>query len=346
LVQKVVDINPYLMIAWSGHQVAASVVVKELRELCAGKPVRNAVVRDYLASLGNQQDRMLADLSVIGLQVDHEGVPQAFGRHVMQMHGLPDGTDALYAGTGGDHFAATIRGQDRALARIEGPPWFVAMSRAHAIQGSCLLREMWSPPSKADGTENPLTCFYGGGYELAMTDEAEGAQRVVRKIGGTVLAFWEARIEQSGRVNVIPPSLFIKRAYWGRNLVLRWGRTAAWRRGRSTLIADASQECAVVPPVDEYGPPVILDRDLWPRFSAASEGHAILVTSPSGRRKIMGWLGHNPSVLRRAFSFTDLPSGEVQVIVDTDAPIFVRQYVEQMRSVGALESVAHVGECR
>jgi hypothetical protein len=136
------------------------------------------------------------------------------------------------------------------------------------MQGLFFAREINARSPATDTTSNPLLSFYGGGWEYAFAQAG-----VVSKLGDTTFFFWNASVSPTG-VTLEPPSLVLKREYFGPVMIHRWLRgdgTSEWSTPWS------AQKCVAIQPVIGGQEIDLSNAALWPPYESRFQVHVILL---------------------------------------------------------------------
>lgn len=204
LTQKVIVICPNMVIAWAGHEVAAAMVIRELRELAA-----SGLTPDKLAFFFEQlpDDVKGLDLQLTGFYVHEErGYLIDFSEVKVDSGKF---SDLRLIGSGAEVFEKMlgnyqwVHGSSRGVDVERGE--FLSTSMMFA--GMLLELELRSRPTS-------LHCYFGGGYEVVL-----GEAGAFRKLDDVTHVYWKILVTEDG-VGITQPFYIQKQFYRGAALMI------------------------------------------------------------------------------------------------------------------------------
>jgi hypothetical protein len=282
LFRKLIEISPYLCVAWSGGQGGAIRMAEDMRRVAGEGPVPKKAFQQHMDAISRCP--VTARMSMIALAVYDTGETDMLARNVRSIDGIPNGMKA-FCGGGGKFDAIDLIAHRGALREI-GSDEELVLGLAHKLIGTFYGRE--SAPGDGASGQNPLRSAtrYGGGYEVAFVRDG----RIVCD-GDTTVLFWKGHLSARGVLKLHPPKLFVRRAYVEGHLMLRWGSVGkSWSDSIEMPYAD--QHCVLVPQVDEpaaSNPEQVrsVSSDLYPAFSALYEASIVNLTAQNGPKYIL-----------------------------------------------------------
>jgi hypothetical protein len=207
LAQKIAVISDDFAVAWSGTQIYARTVIRELTEHFRATRPTDEDLRAYFNQLPDQMADDLTLLAMVamsptrmfhfGFGAEEENDPR-FG--VFRMGGSGHGAVA--------GFLRRIQNFTENDGR-QMTPFAKAIGCALTMSGELLAREIFA-------TDN-LWEFFGGGYEVLTRVEGRW-----KKLDDVLTIFWVARQTNSGGVELVThPIRVIRQAYFGDLLAIR-----------------------------------------------------------------------------------------------------------------------------
>jgi hypothetical protein len=204
LTQKVIVICQDMVIAWAGHEVAATMAIRELRELAISglTPEKLALFFEQLPD-----DVKGLDLQLTGFYVYEErGYLIDFNEVKVDSEKF---SDLRLIGSGAEVFEKMlgnyqwVNGNSRGLDVERGE--FLSTSMMFA--GMLLELELRNMPTS-------LHCYFGGGYEVVL-----GEAGAFRKLDDVTHVYWKIQVSEEG-VGITKPFHIQKQFYRGTDLMI------------------------------------------------------------------------------------------------------------------------------
>jgi hypothetical protein len=200
-----------LVIGWTGWPIEAKTVIKELIERNRVAAFTYDSLKSYLDSL----DESTKDhLSLVGYVIEHGKVftfAWGWNRHVFE---TPTLGRIVVAGIGTDDLEHLFR--ERLLGELTAnmDPGPLGMAVAYSLTLSGYLIQ-----SETD-TLHSLRCHYGGGYEIAISNQ----QGKFTKLDDITYLFWNAEVNEVNKENLhveLTPYMVLRYSYVNDILMIR-----------------------------------------------------------------------------------------------------------------------------
>ena len=205
LKQKVILLADNCAVGWSGTEIVARMIVRELRAIASQAPLTSATIGHYLSKLDPIDQRQVTFVGWV-----HEG------DHFEQFwFDASIGESALFGriaagGSGADAFIG-LASQISASMPTDQAPTMTGLDRIVvplvSAMGLLLRAELAS--------QSTLLHLFGGGYEIATF-----VGNKFEKIGDILFFFWSAVVSDTQAVELHAPALIIKQDYVGETLLL------------------------------------------------------------------------------------------------------------------------------
>jgi hypothetical protein len=240
LTQKVIVICDDMAIAWAGHEVAARLVIQELRAM-ASSGLTPATLRAYLKQLPDDLNGL--DLQLTGYFV-YENTAYQINFDARSVN-TPNCTDLHLIGTGAPVFESLLGQYQWETGGALGVEADRAayLSTTMAFAGMLLELELKSKASS-------LHCYFGGGYEVVF-----GEDGAFRKLDDVTLVYWN--IQVSGKeVGISKPFHIQKQFYRNGHLMImpiRFSAADAEEQGITATELHVVAEPGATVSADELG---------------------------------------------------------------------------------------------
>lgn len=285
--QKIAVVAENLVVGWAGSYDVARDVVSELVQLSAAQPFTNDTLKQHFDSLSS---KVWSEIGLLGFVRDSKGVAQ-FGRSYYNLPTQIFGNVGLL-GSGMDDLKAFLQRNSK-LPEAGG---FPMNALQESIGFGLLLTGVFLNVELA--TLESLNSFYGGGYEIAVSENAK-----FRKLDDVTYLFWTASVDGNEvRLGRIPRRVF-RYAYRNDLLVIR-----------STAFRDDQANVSIR---DDLFPVPPIYRDLRPDEESGQPAPALnakwlciffLVSFPGGKRAISVKVRYQPQE-QKWVKFVDVPGG-------------------------------------
>ncbi|WP_085700200.1 hypothetical protein [Pseudomonas sp. B26(2017)] len=222
LTQKVIVISEDMVITWAGHEVAATMAIRWLREL-AGTGLTPENVAVFLKQLPQNLGKL--DLQLTGFFVyENQGYLVDFKEHAVESTNF---TDLRLIGNGADVFEEMlgkyrwVSGASRGVEADRGEYLSITM----ALAGMLLELELKNQPIS-------LLRYFGGGYEVVF-----GEAGAFRKLDDVTHVYWKMQVNEDG-VGITNPFYIQKQFYRGNDLVIMPIRISLGDAARNGIVDD------------------------------------------------------------------------------------------------------------
>lgn len=206
--QKVVIINKYCALAWSGSYPAAKVAVEELREISQKAALSGDGIRAFLSTHAEVKKH---GVSFVGWAYEEDTRKFVHIRH--NTESVETGMGKIFVGGSGAYAIKDFASAWNTIERQETGDINPLIRASHcglAMANLLLQSEFYSGINSTN-----LLSFFGGGYEVAVFLNGS-----FTKIGNFNHLFWRARLNND-ELEIHPPQLIIKQCYFEDILLLK-----------------------------------------------------------------------------------------------------------------------------